>query len=415
MEVYTLTPDLLLRDTVIDDFVSLVWTDRFRDLGDFKMTLMADNPKVAQLTGRTMLAMNNSTRVMLVENIQKSRATDGSKTVTISGNSLEKVLIQRTAKQSFEDLTAKPEWVLTSMTPAAAARYIFQKICIEGLLKTADIIPLVDSGAIYPVDTILEDATVLATIKVPPKTVFDAIRDICEVYDMGFRLIRNPTTGRLRFDVYCGRNRTSGQTVDQAIIFSEALDTLTNTNELVTVEEEMNAAYVFSPAGTAVVYTSGTDDTTSGFNRKVLFVDASDYAVTTPATPPATITADLTLRGEIALAEHRALMAFDGETNQHGGGTYGVYASDATKYGYNVGDLVEERNTEGIANYLRVTEQIMTCDAEGDKSYPTLTKVMSAEPGSWVLYSASTDWDDLPTTVGPPSTLDWDDLPPIST
>ena len=62
------------------------------------------------------------------------------------------------------------------------------------------------------------------------------------------------------------------------------------------------------------------------------------------------LTAALQERGRQELAEHRAVLGFDGETPQH---ISYVYGRD-----YDLGDLVEVQDTEGNAYQVRVTEQI---------------------------------------------------------
>jgi len=391
MEVYTLNSSLQ-RVAVIDEFISLIWTDRFRQLGDFKLTVVSTPVMRDLLIERTLLISNSSTRVMIIENVLDSVASDGTKILTVSGNSLEKILVQRVAKESLASLTSSPTWNITN-TPPAICRYIFQQICITGVLSSADVITPYSATAVYPPDTIIEPSTSI-TVNIAPTSVYDAIVELCDMYDMGFRLIRNPTTGNLHFDVYVGRNRTSAQTTDRSVIFSSKLDNLTNTQELMSVENEMTTAYVFSPLGSSIRYAEGYDATSAaGLKRKVLMVDASDL------TSSSDLATDLTKRANIAFADHRAMQAFDGEINQKNAYKYGV--------DYNVGDIVEQRNDKGFANFLRVTEQILTCDAEGDKSYPTLSKVLSITPGSWAAWDAEQDWNEVPDSA----TSEWADMP----
>jgi hypothetical protein len=200
------------------------------------------------------------------------------------------------------------------------------------------------------------------------------------------------------FEVYAGRNLTTAQTGIPPVLFTPEMDNLTNTKELTTISDLMNSVYVFSPRGSQVVYDGESSDTFSGFGRKVLMVDATS-AVTDDMTT-AQVTDALITQGNIAIAEHRAQLVFDGEVDQH----------SAYKYGkdYHVGDLIEIRAARGQdINYMRVTEQILTCDAEGDKSYPTLTKNLTFALGSWASWNATQQWGQVPVNTS----NQWEDMP----
>lgn len=387
MELYILD-NFLRRVAVVDVFESLIWTDRYKDLGDFELVLPIESPHRGLLLENTLVSSDSSYRVMIIETVEKSADSEGRRMLKITGSSIEKILVQRAAKESWDDTTTSPTWDITDQ-PADIVRFLFDQICVEGILSDSDVIPFLTGGSIFPSDTILEPSESV-TVQIPPKSLYEAIKEICDVYDMGFRLVRDPVLNVLHFDVYMGRNRTSDQTIDAAVVFSPELDNLTNTKELASIAVEMNAAYVFSPIGTKLVYASDTTDFTVGFDRKVLMVDASDL------TEADDVDLALTQRAQIALAEHRGIQLFDGEINQQSSYRYGV--------DYNVGDLVEQRDVNGFANYLRVTEQILTSDAQGERSYPTLTKELTVTPGSWAGWPFEDEWADM-------GEVEWAELP----
>ena len=151
-----------------------------------------------------------------------------------------------------------------------------------------------------------------------------------------------------------------------------------------------NVAYVFSEKGSRIVYAHGADATTSGFDRRVLYVDATDITLVKGAA----LDAALDIRGAKALAEYRNLTVFDGEVPQAVPYNYGV--------NYNLGDYVERRDSRGFASKLLVTEQIFVSDLEGDRSYPTLQAMDLVQPGSWSAWSRTGIWNDAVGT--------WDSL-----
>lgn len=379
MELYVLD-DTLRRMAVVDDYISLVWTERFKDTGDFKTTLHTTQAKVDLFKPNTMVITNDSYRVMVVENVEEVVDTEGHTLLNVSGKSLEKILMDRAAIKSMAS-GARVPWVITD-TPANVARIVFETICVDHTANPGDFIPFMEEGSIFPADGILEPSNVI-TYTVPSKSVYEVIKEICDIYELGFRLVRNPESGLLSFNIYSGSKLTASQSSRPAVVFSKNLDNLTNTKDFTSVENQKNTAYVVHPDQQLMVYNLGeSDSTTIWFARKVMVVDASELTST-----GATLLAEMQQMGEAALAEQRGLKAFDGEINPVNGYRYGR--------DYNLGDLVEQRSTSsGITNEMRVTEQILSSDAQGDKSYPTITMSLSITPGSWLSWDPNEVWLD---------------------
>jgi hypothetical protein len=199
-------------------------------------------------------------------------------------------------------------------------------------------------------------------------------------------MLRHYDTSQIYWDVYTGSDRTSSQTTLPAVLFTPELDNLQNTKELTSIESAKNVAYVYSPAGFEMVYPVGVDPEVDGFDRRVLVVDANDITVDNPDVPAALIQ-----RGNEALAQAQVYQAFDGEISQNSQYKYGV--------DYNLGDLVEQRNVDGIANLMRVTEQIFVSDSEGERSYPTLTMNAFITTGSWLSWMPTKVWSDMTTEI----------------
>lgn len=383
MEVYILD-SLLRRVEVVDRFESLIWTERFSAYGDFELVIRSTLENRNRFRPGVRLAMNESYRVMTVETVENTVDADGKLILKVSGNSLEAILLDRIAKLT---LSATTPWVIVG-TPAAVARWIFKKVCVDGVLDVYDKIPfIVESSALMPASNIPEPVDPY-TYNVEPKTVYDAIKEICDVWTLGFRILRNFDQSQLYWDIYAGTDRTSGQTTRPPVIFSTELDNLTNTTELNSIESSKNVAYVTAPNGSLQVYPNDIPPSEGGFERRVLYVDASDITLPSGAVgSPAQVALEAALkqRGKEELAKYRAFQAFDGEINQN---SQYKYQRD-----YYLGDLVEQRNSDGVANLMRVTEQIFASDREGERAYPTLTKNVFVSTGSW-LSEGVKEWDD---------------------
>lgn len=380
MEVYIL--DSLFRyETVVDRFESLIWTERFSKMGDFELHTYSTLENRNRFLAGTRIAITDSDRVMTVETVEDKTDTDGRDILIFKGRSLEKVLEDRLARGTTDSLETTPKWILTN-PPADILRQMFHDVCVTGVLNAGDIIPGIVESSIYPVDTIGEPSTSI-THEVDPMSLYTAMSNLADQYDMGFRIVRDPATLQRHFDVYMGSDRTTKQNTLPAVVFSKDLDNLQNTTEFTSIADYKNVAYVMSKVGFEVVYPLDIDPTVSGFERNVLWVKADDIE----DADPAVATAKMIQRGRAELAKHRRFSGFDGEHTRNS-----VY-----KYGrdYNLGDLVELQNRNGFATDMQVTEQIFVSDKEGDRSYPTLSVNQFITPGSWLAWDFNQEWDDL--------------------
>lgn len=381
MEVYTLDP-LFRRAEVIDQFESLIWTERYNAFGDFELDIYSTLATRNLFKAGTHLAINESHRVMEVE-IVLDGESDGKEMLKVTGRSIEKILDDRIAKDTLSNLTTEPKWVITDK-PADIARKIFHDICVLGNLDPGDVIPFINEGSFLDDDTIPEPVDPI-TVELDPMTVYAAVKDICDVWNLGFCLIRNFDASQLYFDIYTGNDRTSAQTVLPPVIFTPELDNLQNTSELNNITDAKNVAYVFSPAGYQVVVAPEVDPEVEGFERRILVVNATDITTDNPDVESALIR-----RGSDELAKSRAIQAFDGEISQ--------YSQFKYNRDYQLGDIVEMRSKDGVTNNMRVTEQIFVSDSEGDRSYPTLTLNSFINTGSWLSWLNNSFWVDMGLT-----------------
>ncbi len=468
MEVYILD-DLLRRNTIIDRFESCIWTERYSAFGDFQLVIHSTNQSRSQLVEGTLLAVNNSKRVMQIENVENRDDSEGRSLLTVTGRSLEATMEDRVARGNLSGTSSTPQWVVAGDTPANVARYIVQVICVTGMLDPLDIIPMLGNTwtSLYPTNTIAEPDQIIS-YSIDPKDLYLAVKELCDIYGLGFRLYRGPDDSILYFNVYTGDDRTSSQQTLPAVIFAPDLENLTNTSEFRSIEKFKNIALVIGKTRSKWVYATDAAMIATGMDRRVLThvatdiefdeyvltqvqIDVIDAAIAlTSAFPnddellgrlktntPMTVgeitqlrtnyvtsgplttqqKADLNsailyfenyrdviapyldemldLVGKAELTKYKAMKAMDGELPINSGYRYGI--------DYELGDLVEMRNEDGLTNRMRVTEQIFVDDAQGERSYPTLAIDEFITPGTWYAWDANGVWD---TAIGT-----WDDQP----
>jgi hypothetical protein len=357
-----------------------------------------------------------------------------------------------------------PNWTLATAPPADVLRALFQYICVVGGLSPADIMPMYSAGNLYPPNT-LSEPDVAVTMIADPKDLYTFLKEQCEIYGLGFRLYTGADDSKLYFNIYTGDDRTSSQRTLPAVIFAPDLENLTNTSEFRSIEKYKNIALVIGKTRSRWVYANDDAVTATGRDRRIVMlqvtdIDGDDYnvtdamkaavnkaiAVSTSATDDDRLarlltntdmtTAELTAikayktnaglttqeqtdlgniitmyetyrvnlpyidamleqKGQDELTKHKPLKAMDGELPNNSKYRYG--------FDYELGDLVEMRNEDGLTNRMRVTEQIFVDDAQGERSYPTLALDIFITPGTWYAWDANGVWDTAPGV--------WDDQP----
>lgn len=391
MEVYILD-SLRRHTTVVDKYESIIWSERFSAYGDFEMRLHSTQENRTLLVAGLSISIEASYRVMVIETVEDTSDVEGREILVLRGRTIEAITTNRMARSAMSNLTTTPKWSITDQ-PGDIARKYFHDICVTGVLNAGDVIAGVNESRmpLLPAATIAEPTDTI-TFEIDPITLYEATKKICDLYLMGFRLVRHPTTWVLYYDIYMGSDRTTLQATLPAVVFSKGMDNLSNTTELTSIALYKNVAYVISPVGSETVYATDVSSSVAGFDRNVLVVVAEDIT----SGVPATATAQMIQRGKEALANQRRFTAFDGELNQN---SRYVYGTD-----YNLGDLVEFQNETGTSSIMQVTEQIFISDRNGFRSYPTLVVNEFITPGSWADYNPVEVWD----AVNP--ALHWTDL-----
>lgn len=381
--IYYTLDENLRRDQVIEDFESVIWTERYQAAGDITIVMKSTYSNKSLLAPGTRVGKEGSTYVMVIDTMDDDTSDDGSRNVTFTGKSFEFILNDRVAMPALSDLNETPAWVVTG-TPGDIARQMFHEICVFCVLSSKDTIPFFTEGTLLPEGNIPEPGDSI-TISAAPDTLYNTIQKVCLAYGLGFRFAKEGDLGHLYFEIYTGSDRTTGQTDVDAIVFSPDLDNLSQIRQLTSTSGVKTVAYVFSANGAEFVYAPSANQEATGADRKVLFVNSSNSADAGPD-----LTAALKQEGLIALGDQREVYAFDGQLAPDAGYIYGV--------DYHLGDLVEEQTAAGFGNLMVVTEQIFVSDDQGDRTYPTLSINQAIVPGSWTGYAPDT-WAETPDSV----------------
>lgn len=370
MDLFTLDRTFQ-RDKVIDEYMSLIWTERFTEKGDMELVLPSTPERRTALAEGTFVGILDSDVPMLIETQSIEEGL-----LTCKGNTLDTFFNEREIWISTDPDVST--WDLRG-TPGGILEYIVQHQLIagtfvndEGLLIGGDLnaIPYLVIGDI---DTSGDPVSV----KIPIGPVYDGMLPIAQTYHLGLKvyLSRSDAFGyELTFTAYKGLDRTSDQLENNLVQFSSQLDSLTNVKELHSLADFKTVAYVFPPdwsssTSPAVEYAPGVDTAAVGFDRRILVTRATDISAdqVDPAVPGVTLASLMTQMAKDALANNNFTKIIDGE----------VVPQSQYKYGtdYMLGDIIELKGQDEVIQHAQITEFIRSKDATGERSYPTVSVV----------------------------------------
>lgn len=350
---------------LVENYDSLIWTERFNTLGDFQLIVGKDiGSYFTMLPEGTNLTLRESNVVMRVENHKMERKKNSPEKMIITGRTFDSVLDRRVSIKSLTDTT---EWTVNTKTPSDLAYYVINQICVTGLLDSADIFP--SAQVLFPTPSdylassgptkafVVQRGNLLSTVLglLQTEAAADATTSPATpaVVPHGIRAVRPSATGTaVNIEIYTGTDRTA------TVYFDATRDLLDDGNYLFSKVGSANVAYIVGQTTSAKMNKSAS--TPTGLDRRVILVDA-----TTSGVDDITI---LKTEGSKSLTEARETALFDGSINQDLS-PY-VYGVD-----YGLGDLVKLVGDYGLAQTARVTEYIRSEDNTGFKSYPTLTTI----------------------------------------
>lgn len=347
MSIYLLDTDFR-RIRLIDEYISMIWTDRYAEAGDFELYVTATVENVSIFKTGMYLSNTLSEHLMIVETIEiKSDIEDGAKLI-VSGRSLESILSRRIV------------WNQTVFENKNIQDIIFE------LLKDSIISP---NNASRKIDNFIFERlenTQVNTVRLDKQytgdNIYTVIHELCEQYGLGFKLIR--VNNQFRFGLYMGKNHTHG--TDSFVTFSPRFDNLISSNVITSIRDNVNIACVAGEGEGASrkIISAGTE--TSGIERMELFVDARSVSSKTEndtVISPEQYNSILLQKGMEELNVHQSKTTIESEVDYNGIFKY--------KKDFDVGDIVNVSNEFGYSGKLRITEIVTSDSVDGMTIVPT--------------------------------------------
>lgn len=328
--------------SVVENFSSFVWTDRYYSAGDFELYVPPTILVLTQYIPDYYIVRPDSEHVMIIDSVLLEEDDDGY-SYKISGESLESILKRRilwtdtTLSGNFQDAI---ETLLNGsiISPSIADRKIDNFVFVKSE------------------DEAIKSLTIEEAEYSKNETIYDIIEKNCQEFEIGFKVTLT-SDNKFAFTLYKGVDRSYDQTAVPYVIFSPAFDNLTSSSFLKSYTDYKNVALV---TGTS---TDGEGESTdlstvvgeaSGLDRRETHIDAGDVQGNTSV---------LTKKGNEELAALKKTEAFEGEANVF---NMFVYGKD-----FFIGDMVQLEDAFGNTGKSIVSEMVFSSDGEGEKFYPT--------------------------------------------
>lgn len=330
---------------IIENYRSFIWSNRYYTSGDFELYAPLTDALLNTVQRNYFIVRDDDlTQCMVVSNIEvKTSITDGDY-IIITGLSLKSILNRRII------------WSQTVLD--GNVETMVRKLVNENAIEpsnSARIIPHLVLG-----DTIGVTATISAQFT--GENLGDTISAICQTYRLGYDVKLDIDNHNFIFILYKGADRTSAQSVNPRVIFSDDFDNLLTSDYTYNSSNYRNVALV-AGEGEGTARKTVTTGSASGFDRCELYVDARDVSSNDGEISSADYNKLLLERGSQKLAETIINENITGE----------VEATVTYKLGVDffLGDLVEVVNAFGMIMSPRITEVIECTDENGYTCVPT--------------------------------------------
>ncbi len=356
-------PTLLEQGEVVSGLTNIMWIERYREAGEFSLTAKVDSDIRNLLPIGTFVSHVDTEEVMIVENHEISDDKGSASEITVTGRGYETFLENRIvgANRIFPSSGILPEYTL-----AVGPAWQQVKTLIENHILSSNVY---DPNDAVPYVSVLSTVPTAGNVDariIERGDLYSRLLEILAFSSLGIKVVRpgsssplGPTSQNAAFVIHEGVDRSAN------IIFSNDIGDIKSADYLWSNKRVKNCALV-----TGRWLETMVKATLSGYDRRVMHVDASDIdnAYTTePVGVDRTIVLNnMIARANQALANQQEIAIAKVEASR----ILGVYT-----YGvdFGVGDLVMVDGGYDETTIMRVSEYVRIEDKNGESGYPTLS------------------------------------------
>lgn len=325
---------------VIDDYISLIWTSRYYECGDFELCLEVNDKTKTMIQRGYYIMRDDDENIGIVEDISIQHTEDTADMIVISGRFLSSIL----GRRIIEKMTQ------VYGTPQACLQTLIDQNAINPTTSARQIPNLTFTSTVDLTETIRRQFT--------GDNLLSVIEEICMTYGIGFKTLLTDDH-KFAFQLYQGTDRSYDQSENPYVIFSDVYENLLSAEY---EENYMNVATDVLVAGEG----EGTDRKTvwvndggkTGLNRYEVYEDARNATTNNGEISDAVYYEQLREEGKESLTQFTQLFT----------GT--VYFTNV-EYGKDVklGDIcVIENSRWGIAINSKLVQVIESVNESGEYS-----------------------------------------------
>ena len=344
---------------VIDVYASFIWTERFREIGDFELYLPFSAISYSALKKDNYIYIKDSETYMVIETVEVNASSSEGPMTTVTGRCLKSILDRRIV------------WDMTVLN--GNLQDAVEKILNENVINPSDTrrkIPNVKfTRSTDPRITAMQTDTVWHG-----EMISDVIRLLCAYHSIGWKAIPYGEGG-IEIQLFAGQDRSYEQEDNFWVVFSKGYENLLSshyyesTRDTKTVCRIADSSSMDGSILSATAYDQNGGG--SGLDRRESFIES--YAPTT----------DEDTGEELTDAQRAEYLISQGqkELSEAGDNVYVEGEIDAQRqylYGrdFFMGDIVQVDTDFGIGMQCRVMEVIRSQDdSKGYKITPTFETV----------------------------------------
>lgn len=337
---------------VVDDYESMIWTDRYQEHGDFEIYTPVTPDILNVLKQDYYLINRDSEHTMIVEKLLIKTDVETGNHITITGRSLESILKRRIV------------WGLRSLN--GKLQNGIKTLLEENIINPADPDRKIDNF-IFEESTDERITSLTIDAQYTGDEIYDVVSKLCKEHDIGFKIILNDNK-QFVFKLYAGTDRSYEQTENTYVIFSPNFENIVNSNYLESKSALKNVTLIGGEGEgkDRRYYTVGS---AKGLDRREIFTDARDISseVDEVKLTESEYNAKLAQRGTEKLSENIDVVSFEGE----------IEPTMMFKYREDFfnGDVVQIENEYGHATKTRIIEMTITENEQGTSVYPTFSTI----------------------------------------
>lgn len=330
---------------IVDTASSIIWTNRFRQCGDFEIYIPTSADMLELLQEDRLVGRYDDDMLCVIEKVVAATDEENGDYMTVTGRCVRSFLDRRIV------------WDQTALS--GTVENVLRRLVTDAFISPAIAERKYDKLTLAEAHGYTETVAIQYT----GDNILTAIEELCAAYNYGFKITLEG--GMLVVDFYKATDRSADQSDNIPVVFSEEYDNLTASTYTRDKTNYKSIALVAGEGeGSARRRTTVARPTDqSGLHRRELFVDAKDISSNDGEITDSDYMAQLSERGKTSLSEAALIESMEGTVEPRQMYTYGK--------DYHIGDTVSTITKYGIRAIAQVLEVVEVWDENGYTCTPT--------------------------------------------